>query len=70
MTNKLKREREKRGWSRAELARRASMSPSDVGKIEAGRATPYDSQLRKLAKALGVPVRECSTLLNAEGSDE
>jgi ribosome-binding protein aMBF1 (putative translation factor) len=48
----LTREREARHWSRAELARRARMNPADVGKIEAGRATPYPGQLRKLAQAL------------------
>ena len=47
-------EREKRGWTRAELARRARMSASDVGKIEAGRLIPYPAQLTKLARALRV----------------
>ena len=55
-------ERERRGWSRAELARRAQMSSGEVGKIEAGRLIPYDSQRRKLARALGIPV---DTLLEA-----
>lgn len=53
---RLRELREERGWSRARLAREAEMSPSDVGKIEAGRLTPYDSQLRKLASALRVEV--------------
>lgn len=48
--------RERRGWSRAELARRAQMSASDVGKIEAGRLRPYPGQLLKLEKALEVPL--------------
>jgi ribosome-binding protein aMBF1 (putative translation factor) len=64
MFNMLKRERERRGWSRAELARRAQMSPGEVGKIEAGRLIPYDSQRRKLARALGIPadlLRESAT---------
>jgi ribosome-binding protein aMBF1 (putative translation factor) len=51
----LTRERERRGWSRAELARRARMSPGEVGKIEARRLQPYESQRRKLAQALGIP---------------
>jgi ribosome-binding protein aMBF1 (putative translation factor) len=46
-----------RGWSRAELARRAGMSAGDVGKIEAGWLVPYPSQRRKLAAALEVPGR-------------
>lgn len=48
----LTREREARGWSKSELARRAQMSNSTVGAIESGRLTPYESQLRKLADAL------------------
>jgi ribosome-binding protein aMBF1 (putative translation factor) len=51
----LTRERERRGWSRAELARRAQMSPGEVGKIEAGRLQPYESQRQKLARALRIP---------------
>lgn len=42
-------------WSRAELARRARIAAGDLGKIESGRLQPYDSQLRKLAHALGIP---------------
>jgi len=55
-----------RGWSRSELARRARMTPADVGKIEAGRLVPYDSQLRKLARALGVRSDEAGRLLLRE----
>ena len=57
-----------KGWSRAELARRARMTPGDVGKIEAGRLVPYESQLRKLARALGIPVSDASLLL-ADGTE-
>lgn len=49
----LRRLREQNAWSRAELARRAQMSNGTVGQIEAGRFIPYESQLRKLADALG-----------------
>jgi ribosome-binding protein aMBF1 (putative translation factor) len=66
MTTRLKHEREKRGWSRAELARRAVMSASDVGKIEAGRAKPYESQLKKIARALGIRVIDAPALLDEE----
>lgn len=54
----ITRQRVGRGWTRAELARRARMSASDVGKIEAGRLTPYPSQLAKLARALRVRVAD------------
>ena len=56
-------QRQARGWSRAELARRAHMSASDVGKIEAGRLVPYPSQARKLARALGLAVNEADRLV-------
>lgn len=47
--------RESKGWSKAELARRADLNASTVGQIEAGRLRPYPGQVAKLARALGVP---------------
>ena len=43
-----------RGWSRAELARRARMDASDVGRIEKGLMTPYPAQAEKLGHARAV----------------
>ncbi len=43
-----------RGWSKAELARRAQVHPSQIGLFESGRLLPYPSQLVKLAAALEV----------------
>lgn len=60
----LTREREARGWSRNQLARRARMAAGDVGRIEAGRLRPYNSQLRKLARALGWPIDDAQRLLD------
>ena len=51
----LKTERLRRGWSQAELARQAQMNANTISLIESDRFRPYDSQLRKLAHALGVP---------------
>lgn len=59
----LTRKRTARGWSKSELARRSRMTSSEVGKIESGRLLPYPSQLRKLAKALGVAVKDVSSLM-------
>lgn len=70
MPKRMQREREKRGWTRAELARRAAMSAGDVGKIEAGRVVPYESQLKKLAKALGLKVSQASSLFAEDRDDE
>lgn len=64
MTN-LRTERTGRGWSRAELARRARLNQVTVGQIEAGRLIPYPSQLRKLARALRIDVSELE--VRAEG---
>jgi len=50
----------RRGWSQLELSRRARIHPSDLSKIEAGRIVPYEPQLRRLARALGVRVDEIS----------
>jgi ribosome-binding protein aMBF1 (putative translation factor) len=50
---RLQIERQRRGLSRSMLARLATMHPSTVGQIEAGRLVAYDSQLEKLARALG-----------------
>jgi transcriptional regulator with XRE-family HTH domain len=51
----LSKERALRGWSRAELARRAGINASTVGLIESGRLRPYPSQLMKIARALNIP---------------
>lgn len=50
-------------WSKAELARRSKMCASDLGQIENGRIKPYDSQLKKIAKALGHPVKHMHELM-------
>ena len=60
---RLSQERALRGWSRAELARRAGINASTVGLIESGRLHPYVSQLMKLANALGVSQSEPHRLL-------
>ena len=53
----LKEHRERRGWSRAELARRARLNATTVGWIESGRFRPYRVQRQKLAKALGLTLK-------------
>ena len=68
--NKLTRYRELKGWSRSELARRARLHASDVGKFENGRAVPYESQLKKLARALGIPADEAPALTDEIGGGD
>ena len=54
----LRELREARGWSKAELARRAELNPTTVGWIESGRFRPYPVQLEKLARALDLTVED------------
>lgn len=45
-----------KGWSQAELARRADTSQSYIARLELGKVDPQVSTAKKLAKALDVPV--------------
>lgn len=52
-------ERFRRGWSQAELARRANMNPADISRLESGvLGRAYPVQQQKIAAALGLPVEE------------
>jgi transcriptional regulator with XRE-family HTH domain len=52
---RVRREREKRGWTVRELARRAAVSPGAVSKLEGGtRLSPSIELGKRLAKAFGV----------------
>ena len=70
MAKLLSHIRSRNGWSRAELARRAHMSASDVGKIESGRLLPYEGQLAKLATALSIGHAEAKSLLDEHGHED
>lgn len=59
----LTEKRKAKGWSMTELARRAKLSPSDISKAEKGRYKLYPSQLKRIAKVLGIPVAEADSLL-------
>jgi transcriptional regulator with XRE-family HTH domain len=63
-------ERSRRGWSRAELARRAGLNASTVGLIESGRLNPYPSQLVKIARALNIPDSGTHLLLEETQSSD
>jgi transcriptional regulator with XRE-family HTH domain len=54
----IRRRREERGWTGAELAVRAGMAPSAVSQIETGRRHPNSGSLIKLASALDVEVAD------------
>lgn len=56
-------ERQRHGWSKAELARRAHLDQGLVSKIESGRVRPYPSELRRLARALRIGRTDTEWLL-------
>ena len=56
---KIKRLREKRGWTQEALAKKAGVNLVTVGRIEAEmRKTPTLETRKKLARALGVSIVE------------
>ncbi len=52
----VRRLRQQKGWTQAELAFHAGMGPTAVNQIETGRREPSAGSLRKLADALGVSI--------------
>lgn len=54
----LKRLRETQGLSQEAVAKKAGRSREYVNKLEAGRYDPTVGVLKRIAKALGVPVTE------------
>jgi ribosome-binding protein aMBF1 (putative translation factor) len=63
---RITKAREAKGWSKSELARVSHMNATTIGQIETGRWRPYDSQLKKLARALDIPESEAHRLLEEE----
>ncbi len=57
----------KKGWSQAELARRADTSQPYVARLELGRVDPGVRTVRKIAKALEVPMMTLVQALCPEG---
>ncbi|WP_290899497.1 multiprotein bridging factor aMBF1 [Ferroglobus sp.] len=54
----IKREREKRGWSQEELAKKIQEKASLIRKIENKEITPEPEVVEKLERTLGVKLRE------------
>ncbi|MGH7753936.1 MAG: helix-turn-helix domain-containing protein [Gemmatimonadales bacterium] len=55
----LKQRREDKGWTQRDLAKHAKVTPGYVAQLEMGvRKNPSLETLKRLAKALGVPVSE------------
>ena len=59
MATKILALRAERGWSQPQLGRRAKVSQAYVAQLEtSARQNPSLPTLRRIAKALGVPVGE------------
>ena len=58
LRNSLRQHRNLRGWSQAELARRAGLSRPAVSAIETGRLVPSTAAALALAAALELRVEE------------
>jgi len=54
----VRREREKRGWSQAELAKKIQEKESLIRKIENGEITPEPEVIEKLERLFGIKLRE------------
>ena len=52
----IRRRREARGWTGAQLAVYAGLAPSAVSQIETGKRNPNTGSLAKIAGALGIEV--------------
>jgi transcriptional regulator with XRE-family HTH domain len=54
---RLRRLREAKGWTQAELAKKAHVTQAFISQLEAGaKATPSVVHILRIAKALGVTV--------------
>ena len=56
-----------KGWSQAELARRAETSQPHIARLELGKVDPQVSTVKKLAKALGVSTATVVDAISPEG---
>lgn len=61
--------REKRGWTRLELAMRLGVTPGTIYNWERGTNEPKATQFRALAEALGVPMESIDLSGFEEGKD-
>jgi transcriptional regulator with XRE-family HTH domain len=63
----LERLRNERGWSKAELAKRANFDPSSITRFEQGARAPERVTVLQLADAMALPMRDRDRLLAAAG---
>jgi len=58
LRNRIREERDKRGWTQADLAARIEVSRKTVNTVENGVFVPSTVIALKLAQAFSVPVEE------------
>lgn len=63
LTNRLRAERERLGWTQAELAERIGVSRKTINTVENGVFIPSTLVALKLARALGRPVEALFSLI-------
>src|SRR3569833_2318055 len=68
LAHRLRRERESRGWSLAELAERSGVSKATISKIERAEVSPTAVILVRLASAFDLTL--AGLMLRAEGHGE
>lgn len=52
---RLTAERQQRGWSQAEVARRTGLHPTTISHLESQDIKPWPSYRKRLARLFGVP---------------
>ena len=52
----IRTERQRLGWTIAELAERVGLTPGAIGMVERGESDPSLSSLRRISEALGLPM--------------
>lgn len=63
----LERLRHERGWTKADLAKRADLDPSSITRFEQGTRNPDRETVLQLANAMALPMVERDRLLAASG---
>jgi len=66
LTTKCKRERKRRGLSLLILGAQTGIQPTELSRIERGKAVPYPAHRKRLAHALGIPEADLQRRVRAD----
>src|SRR5437764_1451541 len=70
LAEKLRQEREARGWTLAELAERAGVSRAMISKIERNEASPTAALLGRLSAAFGLTMSQLFARMEEAGDPD